>query len=51
MRRDVAAGIVCLPILVLAVLVGGITGLIIAAVFGAILVAIVLDTRPPPPAP
>ncbi len=41
--RPVLAFVVVIPILILAVLVGGWTGLILVAIFVSILVAIVID--------
>lgn len=43
--RQIAALAVCVPILILAVIVGGTAGLIIAAMFLAILIAILTEPR------
>lgn len=43
--RIVAALVVTIPILILSVLVGGWAGVIFVGIFGAILIAIVLDER------
>lgn len=45
MVRTVLALLVTVPILVLAVLLGGWIGVILCAMFGAILAAVVLDDR------